>query len=56
MYHIRPKTSDNASKWVISDDQWANNVNLEDLAAILDAILKIIFLALSDFGKLSICY
>ena len=45
MWYIRPETSDNASKWIIPDDYWANNWNFKDLAAILDAILKIIHFA-----------
>ena len=32
------------------------NCNFLNLAAILDAVLKIIFFAWSDFGKLLICY
>ena len=56
MYHIRPRTSENASKWIISDYWWANNWILSNLAALLDAILKIILFAWSDFGKLMICY
>ena len=30
------------------DDKWAKNLHLEDLVAILDAILKIRLFALSD--------